>query len=107
MSISLPEPIVAYFAADADGGDMATCFTIDAIVIDEEQTYQGREAIVRWKNEASARYAYSARPTSITVEGSEQIVIAHVTGNFPGSPVDLRYAFTLADGAITRLEITA
>lgn len=33
------------------------------------------------------------------------IVTAHLTGNFPGSPVDLRYAFTLSGDKIARLEI--
>jgi len=29
-----------------------------------------------------------------------------VTGNFPGSPVDLRYSFALEQGKIASLEIT-
>jgi hypothetical protein len=41
-----------------------------------------------------------ATATSITVTG-------HVSGNFPGSPVDLRYAFVLDGERIARLEITA
>ena len=31
---------------------------------------------------------------------------ARVTGDFPGSPVDLRYRFTLEGASITRPEIT-
>jgi ketosteroid isomerase-like protein len=108
MSLTLPEPISAYFIADAATPDaVAACFTPDATVIDERQTHQGRDAITRWKQEASARYNYTAEPISISAQGSEQIVIAHLTGDFPGSPVDLRYAFTLDRGAIARLEITA
>ena len=34
-------------------------------------------------------------------------VTARVTGDFPGSPVDLRYRFTLEGATIARLEITA
>ncbi|PYM74471.1 MAG: hypothetical protein DME10_06420 [Candidatus Rokuibacteriota bacterium] len=33
------------------------------------------------------------------------IVTGRVSGNFPNSPVELRYAFTLAGGKIARLEI--
>jgi hypothetical protein len=32
-------------------------------------------------------------------------VRARVSGHFPGSPVELRYAFTLHGGKIARLEI--
>ena len=34
-------------------------------------------------------------------------VTGHVVGNFPGSPVDLRYHFRLERGRIASLEITA
>jgi hypothetical protein len=33
-------------------------------------------------------------------------VTARLTGNFPGSPVTLRYHFTLRDDTIALLEIT-
>jgi hypothetical protein len=40
------------------------------------------------------------------VEGLSVTVIANVSGNFPGSPADLTYAFVLDDaGLIRELEI--
>jgi len=106
MPLSLPKPIADYFAADAtDGTAVAKCFTADAVVIDEKQTYLGREAIARWKTEASAKYDYVSEPVAIDDRDDRIIVTAHLTGNFPGSPVDLRYAFTLSGDAIARLEI--
>jgi SnoaL-like domain len=106
MPLSLPTPIADYFAADStDGATVASCFTADAVVIDEKQTHRGREAIARWKTEASAKYDYVSEPVAIDDQGGRIIVTAHLTGNFPGSPVDLRYAFTLVDDAIARLEI--
>lgn len=108
MPLALPDPISAYFAADAaEGSSIAACFTIDAVVIDENETHHGREAISRWRAEASARYRYLAEPIAITADGDKQVVTAHLTGDFPGSPVDLRYAFTLAGDEIARLEIRA
>jgi len=102
----LPEPIAAYFAADAgDGSAIADCFTADAVVIDERRTYEGRDAIARWRSEAAAKYDYTSEPIAIEDAGDRTIVTAHLAGNFPGSPVDLRYAFTIANGAIARLEI--
>ncbi len=106
MPLSLPKPIADYFAADAtDGTAVAKCFTADAVVVDEKQTHRGREAIARWKTEASEKYDYDSEPVAIDDQGDRIIVTAHLTGNFPGSPVNLRYAFTLSGDAIARLEI--
>jgi len=106
MTLTLPAPIAAYFAADGQDGDaIARCFTPDAIVVDEKQSHTGRTAISRWKTDAAAKYDYVSTPVDVSREGERYLVVAHVAGNFPGSPVDLRYRFTLADDAIARLEI--
>lgn len=106
MTLVLPKSIESYFSAD-NGPAIANCFTADAVVIDEKRTYQGRAAIVRWKAEASAKYDYVSEPFAIAEDGDRIVVTARVTGNFPGSPVDLRYAFTIETDLIARLEIVA
>lgn len=106
MPLILPKPIADYFAADAsDGRAIASCFTPDAVVVDERQTHKGREAIARWKAETSAKYDYLADPLAIVDKGDRVVITAHLTGNFPGSPVDLRYAFRVEADKIARLEI--
>lgn len=106
MSLVLPKPIDTYFASDTkDGAAVARCFAVDAAVIDERQTHRGRDAIARWKSEASAKYDYVSKPVAVEDQGDHFIVTARLTGNFPGSPVDLRYAFTLEGDEIARLEI--
>ncbi len=106
VPLSMPKPIADYFAADATNRTaVAECFTAEAIVVDEKQTHCGRDAIARWKSETSAKYDYRSEPVSIDHEDDRVVVTAHLTGNFPGSPVDLRYAFTLSGDAIARLEI--
>ena len=105
--ISLHPVIAAYFAADASDGDtVARCFTETAIIIDERREHRGRVAIARWKSEATAKYHYTSEPLAAVVSGREATVNARVTGDFPGSPVELRYRFTLEDDRIARLEIT-
>lgn len=107
MPIALPGPVAAYFAADQNDGDaVALCFTENAVVTDERQRHTGRDAIRRWKTEASAKFSYTAEPFAVSEDGSRIVVTAHVSGNFPGSPVDLRYAFVLDGDRIARLEIT-
>ena len=106
MSISLPPAVSAYFVADRTDGDaLALCFTEDAVVIDENRTHSGREAISRWRDEASTKYSYVVDPFAVTEDGDRIVVTAHLTGNFPGSPIDLRYRFDLVNDRIARLEI--
>lgn len=105
---TLPEPVAAYFAADRqDGPAVARCFTSDAVVKDDGETHTGPAAIEAWKTATSARFAYTATPRSLEQQGRNVVVTSHVTGNFPGAPVDLRYSFTLERGKIASLEITA
>ena len=106
--IHLPPPIAAYFAADtSDANAVARCFNESAVVIDERREHRGRLAITRWKAEATAKYDYTSEPLAVDVSGPEVTVTARVTGDFPGSPVELQYRFTLEGALIARLEITS
>jgi ketosteroid isomerase-like protein len=108
MEPELPDTLSRYFAAqnEQDAERMTRCFAPDAVVRDEGRTYAGRDAIREWKRDTIARYGVSVRPLSSTAGGSVLTVVARVEGNFPGSPADLTYAFTLgADGLIRALEI--
>ena len=103
----LPDPIAAYFAADQRSTDaIARCFTTQAVVKDEGRTYTGLEAIKAWKAAASAAYTYKSEPFVQEQKEGSCIVTSRVTGNFPGSPVDLQYHFRLECGLIGALEIT-
>ena len=105
--LTLPEPIAAYFEADKHDGEAITrCFTEQAVVKDEGRTYSGSAAIKAWKIDASAKYSYTSEPFAIVEEDGGYVVTSRVTGNFPGSPVDLRFAFRLERGKIAYLEIT-
>lgn len=107
MTPDLPPAIAAYFAADA-AGDLqafADLFAPGAVVIDERRRHEGREQIRAWKAEASSRFTYTVRPFALATHTDRIVVTARLTGDFPGSPVDLRYAFALADDLIDRLEI--
>jgi hypothetical protein len=106
MAIDLPKPILDYFQADqGDRGAVADCFTDAATVTDEGNTHRGRSAIAEWKTASSKKYSYTVEPFSVEEVGGKSVVTAHVVGNFPGSPVDLRYFFLLEHGKIASLEI--
>ena len=106
--LNVPEAIAAYFQADMrNGGAVARCFTKEAVVRDEGRTHSGHAAIAAWKLDASTRYSYTSEPIGLEEKDGGYVVTSRVTGNFPGSPVDLRFAFRLERGRIASLEITA
>ena len=104
--LNLPEPVAAYFEADRlDGEAVARCFTRDAVVTDEGHTHIGLDAIQTWKDEASKKYTYTSEPIACALEDGTTVVTSHTVGNFPGSPVDLRYFFRLERGKIAALTV--
>ncbi|WP_416896387.1 MAG: nuclear transport factor 2 family protein [Minwuia sp.] len=107
MSIELPTAIAAYFSADKKGNAhaIAECFTQNAVVVDEGNTYTGRDAIRSWMENASTQYTYTVEPFALTRDEERTVVTGHLVGDFPGSPVDLRYFFVLREDRIAELEI--
>lgn len=106
MLSDLPKPIAAYFASDRQNPEAITqCFTQAAIVKDEGHTYRGRAAIKQWKTEVSDKYQYTSEPFACEQHDGKVIVTSRLTGNFPGSPVNLRFFFELEGDLIASLEI--
>ncbi len=106
MSLELPKPIAAYFTADTqNAAAVARSFTETAVVHDEGHTYRGRAAIEQWKANASAKYQYTSELLTCEQQAGKTIVTCRLTGNFPGSPANLRYFFELEGGKIASLEI--
>lgn len=104
--LDLPEPITAYFEADRqEGAAVARCFTADGVVLDEGGTHAGFAAIETWKNRTSARYRHTVKPHTLETRGRRYIVTSQVSGDFPGSPLELRHTFILERGKIASLEI--
>jgi len=103
----LPQPVVLYFAADKakDTQILDRCFASDAHVHDENHDYYGLDAIKTWQQEAQKKYQYVAEPLEASVHEQTVTLRARLTGNFPGSPVELDYTFTLANDRIIALEI--
>jgi ketosteroid isomerase-like protein len=107
MSLDLPAPINAYYAAknahDIDA--MLAPFADEAHVRDEGEDHRGHAAIRDWMEHTTRKYRVTATPEEVSKEGDKHIVRALVAGDFPGSPAHLTYRFTLAGDRITRLEI--
>ena len=107
MSTELPEPVASFFRAHNTGAteNFSALFTGDAVIFDEEHEYRG-DAIKSWIDGVISRYRpLHADVTSLLPSGSQTIATAQVSGTFPGSPVELRYQFTIRDGKIAALSI--
>ena len=75
------------------------------VLVDALPSRSGHAAIKAWKLDASSKYSYASEPIGLEEEDGGYVVTSRVSGNFPGSPVDLRFAFRLERGKIAFLEI--
>jgi hypothetical protein len=106
MNNELPSAVAAFFHATntREFGDFLSLFTDNAHVNDEANDYYGAQ-IADWIAEATADTKPTTKVTDIAPEGDQLQVTAQVSGNFPGSPVQLRYFFTIKDSKIAKLLI--
>ena len=108
MTIKLPKAIEAYFEADRTSSPdaIAATFTGDGIVKDKGKTHRGRDAIRAWMADEAQQYDYTVEPFLMTTKNGKTQVTAHAVGDFPGSPIDLRFFFVVANDKVAELEIT-
>jgi hypothetical protein len=108
MSTKLPPPLEAYFAAKTHNeiDAMLAPFAESAAVKDEGEERRGLAAIRKWIEDTINKYHYTTEVLGVAESGAQTTVACRLTGDFPGSPVEVRYVFDLHAGKITRLEIT-
>ena len=108
MNQTLPPTLTRYFAAQNahDLDAMVACFAPDAVVHDEGEDIVGPAAIRAWKEKTSAKYRVTVEPLERRDEDGRTVVVARVSGTFPGSPANLTYRFGLtASDQINALEV--
>ena len=107
MNSNVPAPVAAYLAAEKseDTDTLGECFREDAVVRDEGREHRGVAAIKAWHREANTKFRYVVEPLEASAAGPTVVVRARVTGDFPGSPAELRFAFAISDDRIASLEV--
>jgi len=101
-------PTIANYIAACnarDTSDLVACFTPDATVIDEGKTHQGHEEIRAWADHSQASYSFTMVATKVEQKGEATEVTCMVSGDFDGSPIDLKFLFSLSGDKITSLKI--
>ena len=93
--------VATYFAraADPDPEPYVALFSPDAVVEDDGRTWRGRDDVRRWRTDVPA-VTYDVRSVTPLDEGA--LAVASIAGDFPGSPVDLRFTFTFDDAGLVR-----
>lgn len=107
MNIQLPDVVETYFDI-SNGGDLsqlASCFCTNATVLDESKIHEGLAAIEAWQHEVRQAFAFEVKPLQALQEDGRLTVLTHLSGNFPGSPVQLNQVFRLKGDQICSLEI--
>ena len=104
---ALPGIIFDYISAANDGriDDATACFARDAVVHDENQGHQGGDAIRKWIAETTESSQPKQKILSATSDGEIHTVVSEISGDFPGSPVELEFQFVLTNGKISSLSI--
>jgi hypothetical protein len=107
MPVDLPTPIARYIAAEnrGDTDALARCFAEHAVVRDEGRTILGLAAIKQWSTETRKKYQHTIEPLGSAQKGDKTIVTNRLTGNFPGSPITVKFIFGLDGDTIASLEI--
>jgi hypothetical protein len=108
MNPDLPPVIAAFFEATntREFAGFLSLFTADGHVNDEANDHHGA-GIAAWIEQATAETKPVVEVVEVSGDGERRLVTADVSGNFPGSPVRLRYFFTLEDDKIATLLIKA
>jgi hypothetical protein len=104
----LPQVILNYFAAANDGriDDATHCFAENARVHDENHDHLGHTAIREWVADTTEKFQPKTELLHFTETNGTILATAKVSGNFPGSPVNLGFSFTLENEKIATLSIS-
>jgi hypothetical protein len=107
MVMKLPSPIADYLVAEntQDVDALVACFTDAAVVHDEGHDRRGPAAIRAWKEETRRKYQATIEALSVVEADGKTVLRGLVSGNFPGSPVELGFTFAFEGDKIASLEI--
>lgn len=106
---AFPSSVDKFFSAKAGGQVEAAlaCFTEDAKVLDngEDLELRGIAEIRDWMTSTVAGYKLTSEIKSGEMRGEEFVARVVVSGDFPGSPYEFAYRFTLRGEKIVELAI--
>ncbi|QJY48004.1 nuclear transport factor 2 family protein [Pseudonocardia broussonetiae] len=103
----LPTTVRAFMAAQIvrDGGTASSFLTEDAVVVDQGETFRGREAHA-FLRDAGSEFEFTTEQIGARrVDDAHWVVTVRLEGTFPGGVAELDYRFTLRDDLVAELVI--
>ncbi|MFB9312418.1 nuclear transport factor 2 family protein [Nocardioides plantarum] len=96
MTTTPADLVQTYFAAavDPDRESYVALFAPQAVVEDDGRSFAGRDAVRAWRADVPE---VSYTPGEVVADGAGWSVRTTVSGDFPGSPVDLAFWFRFDD----------
>lgn len=109
MSVSLQSPLADFFAATnaRDTEALFALFAPEATVDDEGFQYRGLDSIRGWIAETVERFRFSVAVIDASHAAEQASIVGIVTGDFTGSPAQVRYDFKLDQQKIVQLKLGA
>ncbi|GLY16620.1 hypothetical protein Kisp01_36350 [Kineosporia sp. NBRC 101677] len=107
-SDSLPSTVREFLAAHIarDAGTALSFLAEDAVIVDQSESFRGREQIRAFLSDAGSEFQYTTEQIGAArVDDDHWVVTLRLEGTFPGGVADLDYRFSLRDDVISELVI--
>ena len=104
LPTTVREFLAAHIVRDADTA--SSLLTEDAVVVDQDETFRGREEADAFLRDAGSEFEYTTDQVGARrVDDAHWVVTVRLEGTFPGGVAELDYRFTLRDGLVAELVI--
>ncbi len=107
---AVPMAIATYLerSTSAKPAAASQTFTEFAVVVDNDHTYTGQDAIAAWLTDTAGELAYTTTRLHLKRDELTTTIVNRIEGNFPGRSVTLSYRFELdaESGLIRELSIS-
>jgi ketosteroid isomerase-like protein len=104
----LPATVRGFFAAHVvhDADTASSFLTEDAVIVDQAETFRGREETHAFLRDAGAEFEYTTEQIGARrVDEAHWVVTVRIEGTFPGGVAELDYRFALRDDLVAELVI--
>ncbi|MEV4053837.1 nuclear transport factor 2 family protein [Amycolatopsis sp. NPDC049688] len=104
----LPASVRGFFAAHVvrDADTALSFLTEDAVIVDQDETFRGREEVHAFLRDAGSEFEYTTEQIGAhRVDDAHWVVTVRLEGTFPGGVAELDYRFTVRDDLIAELVI--
>lgn len=107
-SDSLPATVRDFLSAhiDRDATTASSFLADDAVIVDQAETFRGREQIHAFLRDAGSEFDYTTEQIGARrVDDAHSVVTLRLEGTFPGGVAELDYRFALRDDLVAELVI--